>query len=120
METDAITPKSRKLSDLPLFTDRVLRERYREDDSGLQTEHEPLYRDDDCDCFDKNIFEEEEGAESENINNTVQDIMVSGRVTESSPEVADLMRQPFKVFGVTFAPLSIPLQRRLQVGLHPS
>ena len=71
------TTKSRKLSDLTLFTDRVLRERY-EDDSGLQTEHEPLYRDDDCDCLDKNIFEEE----SENINNTVRgDIMasVSGR-----------------------------------------
>ena len=77
--------KPRKLSDLTLFTDRVLRERY-EDDSGLQTEHEPLYRDDDCDCFDKNIFEE--GRESENINNTVQkDIMAS--VSGRSPKMTE-------------------------------
>ena len=34
-----------------------------------------------------------------------------------SPEVADIMRQPFKVFGITFAPLSIPFQRRLQVRI---
>ena len=78
------TTKSRKLSDLTLFTDRVLRERYEDDSGGLQTEHEPLYRDDDCDCFDKNIFEEE----SENINNTVRgDIMAS--VSGRSPKMTE-------------------------------
>ena len=47
--------------------------------------------------------------------------MASGRTlgrTESSPEVADLMKQPFRVFGITFAPLSIPFQRRLQVRVR--
>ena len=94
-----------------VFTDRVLRERYDSIGGNGQT-GQPLYRDidtPDCDCFDKNIFRE-----SENID-TEHDMVRVRKLTESSPEVADLMKQPFRVFGITFAPLSIPFQRRLQV-----
>ena len=111
----SIIPKLHRANNV--FTDRVLRERY--DDNGQTAggsgAEQPLYRDTpDCDCFDKNTFDE-----SENIN--TQDTMASGRTlgrTESSPEVADLMKQPFRVFGITFAPLSIPFQRRLQVRVR--
>ena len=110
--TSAVIPSKLHRANSPVFTDRVLRERY---DGGGQT-GQPLYRDidtPDCDCFDKNIFREE----SENINNTEEqdDMARTRKDTESSPEVADLMKQPFRVFGITFAPLSIPFQRRLQV-----
>ena len=116
----SIIPSKLHRANNVVFTDRVLRERYGYDSGQTESDGgigQPLYRDSDtpdCDCFDKNIFEAEE--ESENINEDMASLKRQN--TESSPEVADLMRQPFRVFGITFAPLSIPFQRRLQVWVY--
>ena len=75
----------------------VQRERY-----GGQTIQ--LYRGT-SDCHDKKVLE---------IKNIDSPDMASE--SRESPEAASFIQRPLKVFGITFAPLSMPFQRRLQVN----
>ena len=57
------------------------------------------------DCHDKKVLE---------LKNIDSPDMASE--SRESPEAASFIQRPLKVFGITFAPLSMPFQRRLQVN----